>query len=121
MENSATESEVGSILLALRRGDAEVSNNQARGVEPIDELIASLESQGLTPRGKRRLKLPDGSASQERRCRLSAERTKYLKEGQTKKLPQSLDFRLPSIESAARAEDLVMLWAYVHGKGWVFY
>lgn len=89
--------------------------------EPLDDAyLAKLQNKGLTERGLRRMKLksPDGLfATQEKRCRIGSSYVKYFKEVEPELQQKSLDFRMKNAEVAAKAEDIVMIWANIHGKG----
>lgn len=72
----------------------------------LDESkLAELRTHGLTKRGEKKLSVGD------LRCRPPKF---YREELFAKTLPQ---FRLSTVEDAAHGEDIVMLWAYLTGRG----
>ena len=70
-------------------------------------LAELISTGGLTAAGEKRLRAKTNDV----RCRPEKRYASYFPSG---RLPQ---FRLMTVEDAARAEDCVMVWAYVCGKG----
>lgn len=77
-----------------------------------DQVKSLVENEGLTARGVIRL----FGTNEEKRCRLSLRYVNYIKEKEPC-LPRSLDFRMRSARAAAKAEDLIMYWAFLNKKG----
>lgn len=113
---------------ALRTLLATPGTGLKRKQKPLPQLldeayVVQLQAKGLTERGLHRVTSPCGVyVTQERRCRPGLAYQRYFREVEPE-LHQikTLDFWMSSAEIAARAEDIIMLWAYVHNKGMVLY